>query len=171
MGKVIGSICLFIGIVGFLYSWVIEQRKHGQRMEELLLFLQRSIFTMEGEKLRIIDYLESYDSRDALLNDTLREIACRLRQHTYPDGRLVWEAVFLEKKLSFGMDEECFGIVLAMGNGFFGRRREENVCLLRRSLRQLEGQWERKREKDAKERKLWIPVGMLGGIMLMIILI
>ena len=171
MGKVIGSVSLFVGIIGFLYSWVMEQKRQQQHMEEVLLFVQRSIYAMEGEKIRIIDYLENYDSRDTLLKDTLREIARRLRLHSFPDGRLVWETVFMEKQLSFGMDEESFAIVLALGNGFFGRRREENASILRRSLRQLEEQGKRRKELDANARKLWIPVGMLGGIMLMIILI
>ena len=171
MGKVIGMICVLGGIASFLYSWVLEQKKRHGRLEELIMFLKKSIFAMEEEKVRIIEYFEGYKSRDAVLEDTLKEIAKRLRRNVYPDGQVVWEEVFWEKKADWNYEEETFGMILAAGNGFFGRKRSENLCFLRKSIKQLEMQRDKSKEKDAQERKVWIPVGMLGGIMLMIILI
>lgn len=171
MGKLIGMFLVLSGIAGFLYSWILAQKTRHRRLEELIVFLQKSVFAMEEEKVRIIAYFENYRSRDVLLEELLQEIAQRLRQNQYPGGQLVWEEVFREKKEAWNCDEETFGMILAAGNGFFGKKRSENVCFLRRSLKQLEMQREKSKEKDTQERKVWIPVGMLGGIMLMIILI
>ena len=77
---------------------------------------------------------------------------------------------YMRRELN-AMDEETFEIVLELGRGFFGRKRSENISFLQRGLMQLEERQKRKREKDAKERKVWIPVSMLGGIMLLIILV
>ena len=171
MEKMMAMFCILGGIAFLLYNWVLEQKQRHSRLEELIIFLQKSIFAMEEEKVRIIDYFEGYQSRDIILKESLQEIAGRLRQNVYPSGQMIWEEVFWEKKNEWNCDEETFGIILAVGNGFFGKKRSENVCFLRRSLKQLETQRDKSREKDAQERKVWIPVGMLGGIMLMIILI
>lgn len=171
MGKEIGMIGLFGGILFFLYNWVMEQKMVHRRLDELIIFLQKSVFAMEEEKVHIIDYFAGYRSRDTVLEETLQEIACRLKQNIYPNGQMVWEEVFMEKRNKWNCDEEIFSVILAVGNGFFGKKRNENLCFLKKSLQQLETLRDRQKEKDTQERKVWIPVGMLGGIMLMIILI
>lgn len=171
MEKIVGMFLVMSGIAGCIYSWISSQKTKHRRMEELIIFLQKSVFAMEEEKVRIIDYFGSYRSKDSVLEETLQEIAHRLRQNCYPDGQLVWEDVIWEKKEEWNYDEETFGMILAVGNGFFGKKRTENVCFLRKSLKQLELQRDKNKERDTQERKVWIPVGMLGGIMLMIILV
>lgn len=171
MGKMIGLLGILGGIAYVLYNWVLEQKKQHRRMAELVVFLQKTVFAMEEEKIRIIEYFGSYVSREKVLEDTLHEIAQRLEQKIYPNGEIVWENVFWEKREEWNLDEEIFEIVLGLGTGIFGKKRSENLCFLQRGLRELEKQQCRKKEKDAKERKVWIPVGMLGGIMLMIILV
>ncbi len=171
MGKEIGMLGLFGGIVFFLYNWVKEQKVFHSRLEEMIVFLQKSIFAMEEEKVYIINYFEGYRGRDEFLMKTLQEIAHRLRKNIYPNGQTVWEEVFLENRSSWKCNEEIFGEILSIGNGFFGKKRNENLCFLRKSLNRLENLRDRQKEKDAQERKVWIPVGMLSGIMLMIILI
>lgn len=171
MGKIIGSVCLLSGIASLLYGWVIEQKIQYRRLEDFILFVQKTIFAMEEEKVRMIVYLQGYQSRDPVLEETLREIANRLQMNIYPNGQRVWEEVFLEKRNLWGYDEEIFDVILAVGNGFFGKKRSENICFLRKSIKQLEQQRDKRKEMDMQERKVWIPVGMLSGIMLMIILI
>lgn len=171
MGKIVGMFLILGGIASFLYHWVMEQKNRTRRLEEVLIFLQKSIVTMEEEKIRIIDYLESYRSRDNEFEESLKKVADQLRKNIYPNGQMVWELVFEEKAMTWNCNEELFGILLAIGNGLFGKTRNENLCFLRKSLKELEVQMEKGKEKDAQERKVWIPVGMLGGIMFMIILI
>jgi stage III sporulation protein AB len=126
---------------------------------------------MEEGNMQIIEYLGTYFSREKILEETLYEIARRLEQKVYPNGEKVWEQVFWEKRQDWNLDEETFEIVLELGRGFFGRKRSENISFLQRGLMSLEERQKEKRKKDAKERKVWIPVSMLGGIMLLIILV
>ena len=171
MGKIIGMFFVLGGIMFLLYNWVLEQKSGNRKIGELVVFLQRSLFAMEEGKMQIIEYLKNYSSREKLLEETLCEIAKRLEQKIYPNGEGVWEQVFWEKRQEWNLDEETFEIVLGLGKGFFGKKRGENVSFLQRGMMRLEERQAKKREKDAKERKVWIPVSMLGGIMLMIILV
>lgn len=171
MGKIVGVVLIFGGVAGFLYSWICGQKEKQMRLEECILFLQKSIFAMDTEKVRVIDYFAKYVSRDSILTEALHEIAKRLATNTYPKGQDAWEEVLKEEETNFGFDKETFEVILQVGNGFFGRSCEENICFLQKNLKELEKQQEKIKEKDTQERKVWVPVGMLGGVMLIIIFV
>lgn len=169
MGKIIGIFFILGGIADGLYQWVMLQRERQKRLDELEAFLHKSIFLMESEQIKVIDYLAKYNSRDGMLSKSLQEISKRLSKNIYPNGQLVWEEVFRESEQNWNLDKDTFGLILKTGNGFFGRNREENTSFLRKQLVELEEHKRRIIEKDAKERKMWVPVSMLSGIMLTIL--
>lgn len=180
MWKMIGFVLVLGGVAGYLYSWVCEQKKKQMRLEEVIHFLQKSIFVMEKEKMKVVDYFikyTSHDSRkwtgveDTVLESILQEIANRLSTNTYPNGQMVWEEVFMEEEQNWSFDREVFEIILHAGNGFFGRSCAENVSFLKKSLAELEEQKVKEKEKDVQKRKVWIPVGMLGAVMVVILFI
>ncbi len=167
------------GTAGVLYSWICSLKERERKIEEFIIFFQKSIGVMETEKIRVIDYFEKYASQNIKatnmetqeLKSMLLEIARRLALNTYPNGQMVWEEVFTEEKQNLSFDNETFSIVLQAGNGFFGRSREENIRFLNKTIRELEIQQKKLSEKDAKERRVWIPVGMLGAVMLAILFV
>lgn len=171
MGKVIGILLLFGGIVGFLYDWINTQKVRQKRVEEFLVFLHKAMFAMDTENIKLIPYFYQYKCEDEILNETLQEIAYRLQQNIYPKGESVWEEVFKEKEQNWDLDRETFGLIINAGNGFFGKNRTENICFLQKSIRELEIQEKKNREKNEKEKKVWVPVGMLSGIMIVILFI
>jgi len=60
-------------------------------------------------------------------------------------------------------------LLIRAGEGFFGRTCEENLCFLQKVIEELEIERKKSKEADKNERKVWIPVSMLGGIMLTIL--
>ena len=134
---------------------------------------------MQTEKIQIIHYIPRYISQytssqskeEVALAQVLEEIINRLSTNTYPNGQMVWEEVFKEEEQNLHLDREVFRIMVQAGNGLFGRSREENISFLEKSITELQQQQARLREKNLKERKVWIPVGMLGMLMLVILFI
>lgn len=172
MWKIIGVFLVLTGIAGLLYSWVIQQKERQNRLEELIQFIHKTIFAMENEKLRVIEFFEKYHvENNTLLGNTLHEIAERLQLHIYPSGQDVWEEVFREKKQEWILEEEIFQSIMRAGNGFFGRSREENISVLQKWLKEIERLQKKEKEKEEQERKVWIPIGMLGGLMIIILFI
>lgn len=167
--KIVGILLLLGGTLGVLYSWICGLKERERKLEEFILFFQKSIGVMEMEKIRVIDYFEKYASQE--LQTSLVEIARRLASNTYPNGQIVWKEVFMEEKQNLSFDQETFSIILQAGNGFFGRSREENIRFLQKTVKELETQKKKLMEKDAKERKVWVPVGMLGAVMLTILFV
>lgn len=171
MGKLIGTLLIIWGIAGYLYSWQCKQKARRKRVEDFIVFLQKSVFIMEAENTKVGQLFLSCLGRDIVLNETLTEITRRLELKIYPKGESIWEEVFREEEQNWDLDRETFGLIINAGNGFFGRNRAENICFLQKSIRELELQEKKNREKDSKERKVWIPVGMLSGIIIIILFI
>lgn len=165
MWKILGGIFLLGGVAGMLHNWTLEQQKRQRRLEELLVFFQRSIAIMETEKIKVIDYFAKQNLKE------LQEISRRLSTNMYPNGQMVWEEVFKEEEQNLSFDKDTFQMILNAGNGFFGRSRDENIRFLKKGVRFLEEQQKKLKEKEKQERKVWIPVGMLGAVMLVIILV
>jgi len=179
MGTIIGIILVLGGAMGCLHSWIRVQKERQIRLNECIVFLQKSVFAMGTEKVKVMDYFAKYKSQDTqiapskdiILERTLHEIAKRLATNTYPKGQAAWEEVLKEEEADFDFDKETFEILLRVGNGFFGRSCEENLCFLQKSINELENQQKKMKERDAQERKIWVPVGMLGAVMLLIIFV
>lgn len=165
MWKVLGIIFLLAGVAGVLYNWITDQRKRQKWLEEFIVFLQRSIAGMETDTIRVIDYF----ARQKL--SVFHEISRRLSTNTYPNGQAVWEEVFKEEEQNLSFDKETFQVILHVGNGFFGKSREENVRFLKKSISELEECQRKLKEKNIQERKVWVPVGMLGALMIVIIFV
>lgn len=171
MGKLIGTLLIIWGIAGYLYSWQFKQKARRERVESFIVFLQKSVFIMEAENIKVGHLFCRCQGKSEVLNKTLSEVARRLELNIYPKGESVWEEVFREEEQNWDLDQETFGLIINAGNGFFGKNRSENVCFLQKSIRDIELQEKKNKEKDAKERKVWIPVGMLSGMMIVILFI
>lgn len=169
MGKVIGIVLIFGGIIGVLYQWMEQQKVKEKCVEEFCIFLHKSIYMMQSEKIKVIDYFAKYSTHDSRIADALQEISKRLNKNIYPNPQSVWEEVLKDQK--WNLDEDIFSIIIKSGNGFFGKNRAENISFLKRQLAYLEAQQMKQKEKNAKERKVWVPVGILSGWMMVILLI
>lgn len=166
---------MLCGMTGVLYTWDSEQREKQKILVRVLLFFQKSRYVMRVEKIKIVDYFTKYieqnlcEKEDMGLKRVLEKINNRLLSNTYPNGQRVWEEVFEEEKQTLHFDKELLQIVVQAGNGFFGRSREENVSFLDKCIEELEQQQIILRKKYIQERKVWVPVGMLGTIMVIIL--
>lgn len=171
METAIGIVFLFWGIIGGILEWLRRQRIRENRLEEIELFLKKTMFAMETEHIKIIPYFLQYQSRDKEFKEILTDVAVRLQENRYPKGEMAWEEVFMEKRRTLDLEEETFRVILHAGNGLFGKYCTENLRFLQKSIADIENQKQKNKEKDAKERKVWIPVGMLSGVMIVILFI
>ncbi len=171
MWKIIGILLFGAGIMGEVYEWMARNKSRQKRLEEMLIFLKKARYAMDEEKVRWIPFFEHYESEDVIVTETLHEIGKRLEEHRYPYGEDAWKSVFLEKKREWNCKEACFQVLIQMGGAFFGRSRQENGAFMESYIRQLEECKGKEKEKFAEEKKVWIPVSVLGGVMLVIMLI
>lgn len=171
MWKLVGIVLFGIGVIGELHEWITRNKNRQKRLDEMIVFLTKARYAMEEEKVRWIPFFLNYKSQDEIIMQTLCEIVKRLQEHRYPYGEDAWKAVFLEKKTSWDCKEESFQVLLQLGGAFFGRSKQENGEFMDSYIRQLKECKKREKEIFAEEKKVWIPVSVLGGVMLVIMLV
>lgn len=169
--KLVGITIIGIGIAGVIYDWLLRQRNRRKRLEELLSFFRKAVYAMEETKIHWIVFFEDYMGNDECLSESLHEVAQKLRENRYPKGELAWQEVMKEKKADWDFSKEAFELLMASGAAFFGKSKAENLELLRLYIKLFTDCKQKEIEDFAEKRKVWIPVGALGGIMLVIILI
>ena len=60
MLKMIGSLCVLGGTAGVLFSWIQEQKKRQMYLDSILMFLHKSLYVMQNEKIKVADYFGRY---------------------------------------------------------------------------------------------------------------
>uniref|UniRef100_UPI004056694C hypothetical protein n=1 Tax=Agathobacter sp. TaxID=2021311 RepID=UPI004056694C len=171
MWKVVGILLFGAGIMGEIQEWIKRNKERQKRLDEMLVFLKKARYAMEQEKVRWIPFFKEYQSADKTVTETLHEVGACLEQHIYPYGEEAWKAVFLEKKRQWDCSETCFEVLTQMGCVFFGRSRQENEAFMDSCIRRLEECKAEEKKKFAEEKKVWIPVSVLGSMMFVIMLL
>lgn len=169
--KLIGITIIAIGIAGMIHDWLLRHQNRRKRMEELLSFFRKAVYAMEELKVHWITYFEEYEGADICLNKSVWETAQRLKQNCYAKGELAWQEVMKEKKADWDFSKEAFLLLLSSGTAFFGKSQKENLEFLRLYIKLLDEQNKKECLEFAEKKKVWIPIGTLGGIMLVIILL
>lgn len=171
MLKGIGAVAILLAACGFLFSWQESVKLRITHLRALCSFYHRAHYAFEAEKMHCIDFFATCSVKDMVFRETL-EILCELLDtYAYPTGEEAWEAAFLSRRMEWGLASEEWELVINSGKAFFGKNLIEN-------LEQMDGYREQLleylalEEKNFREKKkVFTPVGLLGGIMLIIILI
>lgn len=176
MFKLVGIVMMGIGIMGVIKDWMFRQIRRQKRMEEIISFYRKAVYAIEETQTPLIPFFESIESveslgnRDSCLTDCVHEIAARLKENRYPKGKSAWQEVMKEQRERWDFSKESFDLLFHSGSAFFGKSQKENLELLRLYIRLFSDCARKEKMAFAEQKKVWIPVGALGGIMLVIML-
>lgn len=162
---------MIFGFCGAIKEWIQKNVNRDKRMEDILSFLRKAVYAMEETHTPWIRFFEEYASGDQEVTDAIHEVGFRLKENRYPKGELAWQDVMTEKREVLDLSMEAFELVYRLGEAFFGKSQKENLELLNLYMKLLSQCKEKERIAFAEKKKLWIPVGALGGVMIIIILI
>ena len=169
--KIMGILCIAIGIAGYSFDWISRHITRRKRMEEILIFLRKAAYAMEETHTPWIRFFEEYQSGDLCVTESIHEVARRLKENCYPRGELAWRDVVTEKEKTYDLSKEAFELLFHSGDAFFGKSQKENLELLNLYKKEFYECKERERMEFAEKKRVWIPVGALGGVMIIIVLI
>ena len=100
-----------------------------------------------------------------------RKISQNLIEHKYTQGAECWDMAWKKELNKYGFDSDTKRIINESGKYFFEISPDEMEERLLEYNRALEKKIENETLKYQEKRKVVYPVGMLGGIMLVIILL
>ena len=169
--KIMGIIMMITGIIGFIGDWTMRHITRRKRLDEILLFLRKAVYALEETHTPWIRFFEEYEGRDICVVESIHEVASRLKENRYPKGELAWQDAMTERKETLDLSKEAFELFYNSGDAFFGKSQKENLEQLRLYIKLLFECKEQECKEFAEKKKVWIPVGGLGGLMVIIILI
>lgn len=171
MEKLVGMLCILVGCGGMMISWQEKKRRQQIFMRECIRLFARWKFALSKEHMRLYDFLEEYDGRSPEMEQLLLQLKEQLKKNCYPSGNQVWQELLREKRALLPLGDEAYRILLDAGDAFFGSSSEDCLrCIKACGERMEEALAEEKKDMEQKW-KVYMPVGMLGGMILIILLI
>ena len=162
---------MVFGFSGYIHEWIHRNISREKRMAELLAFLRKAVYALEETHTPWIRFFEEYESKDICVFESVQEVGRRLKENRYPKGELAWREVMIERRVGWDFSGEAFELLCYVGEAFFGKSQKENLELLNLYIKLIFQCKEKEHMEFAEKKKLWIPVGALGGVMIIIILI
>lgn len=171
MGKLVGGACVLIGFVILLACWMGRMKRNIRNMLAIVRFLQSWAYVLEVRQMRVAEFLETYPYDVPELEHVADEVQHDLLLHLYPTGQEVWQKVLERQKHTLGLPEDAFQVLLRAGEGFFGNNHRQTQQCITSCIRQMETVIGEEREHYLEKRKVYMPVGMLTGVMVVILLL
>ena len=200
MLKLAGILVLLLGVLGELYSWNEGKRRRIKQLECYEAFLKHAIYGLETEKIHMQELLyqaiasrketvdhanmahtktfhrdnELHDNTveyDSVLALVLEDVLEQMRNHTYPSGAVLWREVWNSHRGEWNVDGANWTLILDTGKAFYGNNLKENLEYLRTLQGLLKEGIREEKNKWKEKQKVLTPVGILGGIMIVIILL
>jgi stage III sporulation protein AB len=140
-------------------------------MEEWIRLFVRWDYGLRSEHSRLYPFFEQYETGHREISDFLAEVCRRLQLNCYPSGQQVWQQVLKEKRKELLLSGEAYEIVRQAGDAFFGGSSRENLHTVHICRERMEQCLAGARGALAGKRRVCIPAGMFGGVVLIILLL
>lgn len=171
MEKLLGILLILGGCAGMLVGWYETQKKKQALMRECIRLFSQWHYALEREHLRLYDFLEEYDARQPEVKNLLIGLKALLEKNCYPSGILAWQKVLGEKRREFPWDDEAWNVLMDAGDAFFGANSQESLRCVDACRRRMEEMLALEYQNMKRKWKMYMPVGMLGGVILIILLV
>lgn len=169
--RIAGVTFVFLGVICGLDLWREEQIKAISLLQELKNLFEKGKRKLVREKNSCVSFFIEGKEEDEEIRKTINLVGKNLEIHRYKTGKECWDRAW-EKYF----EDNCFKqsvkeLVYESGNCFFGRDKEELNCLLENNIENFKEEIRKRQKLYEKQRKVIMPAGFLGGLMLVVILI
>lgn len=171
MGKLSGTALVLLGCAGLVASWAAAQKRRQAAAEELIRLLAAWAYSLERERVRLPEFLAGFVSRQEAVALFLGDLAEALAVRRERSGALLWRRVLEENRPRLDLGAEMWELFLSADGAFFGTSSRESLRCAEVCRRRMEECLERERAEHARRRKLYTPLGMLGGVLIILLLI
>ena len=169
--KIVGMGMIGIGIIGWLRAWVHNYRSQIKCLESVIALLRHAIHTMESNPRPWQEFFASYEGQDKNLNEFVKKLWEYLSEFRFATGEESWREAMKVTRIGDFLPEEGCTLLSEMSKGFFGISKEENQEVLTYYKRRVEECLKEEKRKFSQQRKIVLPMGALGGVMLVILLL
>ncbi len=171
MERLLGIGLILLGCAGALLGWMEEERKKQEMMQECIRFFAHWQYALKSAQMRLYDFFEQYEPGQEVFADCLAEVTELLRKNCYATGQEVWKYVMINHKKQLLMGGESFRILLESADSFFSDSSMEGLRCIGVCMERMEKCLAFSREEYFRKRRVYTPLGMMGGVVLIILLV
>jgi hypothetical protein len=184
MLKLIGSAVIVAACAGILQSWRRDCILRIQEMEQLCDLYRSARWRMQTEHITMPSFFRQYASAlaekksgtsfaniagDSAVTEFADTFAGFLEERTYPTGELAWQEAV--KCLDWHLKREEMALLVQSGSAFFGRDLSDNLKKLDGFEAQMKECHRRANAEFAEKNRVFTPVGLMLGVLLVIVLL
>lgn len=171
MGRIVGGILILCGCAGLLMCWMEKQKKKQEILAEWIRLLLQWEHVLKEEQLRLYDFFCSYAGMPQT-NAFLKEVCACMDARDEPDGRILWRKSLVHYCRQFPKETGALKELLqSAADAFYGDSMEENLHGAQCCRKRMEAALEEARAEYAKKRRVYMPAGMLSGVIMIILLV
>lgn len=171
MERLLGIGLILLGCAGALLGWMEEERGKQEMMQECIRFFAHWQYALKSGQVRLYDFFEQYESGQESLADCLAEVTGLLQKNCYATGQEVWKQVLIKHKKQLLLRGESFRILLESADAFFSDSSMEGLRCIGVCRERMETCLAFSREEFFRKKRVYMPLGMLGGVVLIILLV
>ena len=169
--RTVGMGMIGIGIVGWLRAWIHAYRNQIKCMEATIALFRHGIHAMESNPRPWQEFFAQYEGQDKNLNKFVKQLWEFLSDFRFATGEEAWKEAMMASKIQVYLPEEGYSLLCESSKGFFGLSKDENKEVLTYYKHRMEECLEQEKRKFCQQRKIVLPMGALGGAMLVILLL
>lgn len=171
MGRLLGTIFILCGSAGCLFSWWENERKKQKFMEECVRLFALWSYAVEKEHMRLYDFLENYETKWDEMKELLLDLKQMLSENRYASGNEAWQEVLFLHKKQLPLKGESYRILEMAADTFFGNSSMESLRCAGICRKRMEEELSAYRKEYVAKQKVYMPLGMMGGLVLVIFLL
>ncbi len=168
MLKLAGIFCIFFCIIGIILLWKDRIELRLQKEEGIVDFFRYARYAMGCEKLRIYEIL-SYSVRIKGIGEFMQDMLQVLEQKKHTTGEAAWRELIEKNKKELDLSKEGYALFINSADALFGFNIEENMEHLEFYQEKMEQQIELDKKDYMEKRKLVFPLGILGGLAIIVL--
>jgi stage III sporulation protein AB len=173
MLKAAGAIVILTAFAGFLQSWRENCKRRIRELEQLRDLYGNACQTMQAEHIHMPVFLERFSGagtkKDSPVDAFAKALKVFLEERAYPTGVMAWQEAV--RRTGWHLKKEELAFLEQSGTAFFGRNLSDNLKKLSIYEKQMEDCVKQAKAEFSEKNRVWTPVGLLMGAMLVVILI
>lgn len=171
MLKILGVVIILVTIGAGIINWKEKRHKKREFLLGIYQLLCKGKYLLLEEQQKTTDFFTSIEDVPESVKRCCRAVGGALREHKFSRGEIAWiEAIKLNMG-DMGLNREEKEVIFRSGCCFFGKNVYEMEKMFEYYQNQLLLCIKQERENFTEKNKMVIPLGVLGGLMVIIVFV
>lgn len=171
MERGIGIVLILSGCAGVLVCWNQTEKMRQEMLKEWIRLFAVFLYAVSQEHVRLYEFFSCYEARFVQIQKFLEDVCHAMQTFQEPSGRTIWMTQLKKYKNILLLDTQSCEILKSAADAFYADTRAEGIRTMQVCKKRMEQCLAERQKEYAKKRSVYMPVGMMAGLMVIILLV